>query len=290
MPILNAATLKPTLEAFTKLVDTPDVTEGDVQAFMEDHSELIPTPLMLGHDLHFRSIISKFNVNAPRIPDLVYLTKNTGYWRLVLVELERPQKQLFTKAARGQFHSDTNAAIDQIEDWKLRVNTHLPSIRESLIPITYPSKFRTHPMEVEYVLIIGRNPVGKFTPERSGRIHTLQKERHITLITYDSIIRMAHVGNNNIGRPKNILSHYRDKFRVKHANVRDTIMFGYLSPDDIELSQEQIEWYKSLGYDMDSWLKYKPLAINGKSTSFGNAMDEMLAPKPLPGTSQKGTP
>ena len=41
-------------------------------------------------------------------------------------------------------------------------------------------------------------------------------------------------------------------------------MFAYLSPDDIEVSPEQIAFYKSRGYDMKAWRNYERLIVNDK--------------------------
>src|SRR4051812_29642590 len=86
------------LREFEALLATPGVREKTIQKFMESHSELIPIPRLRGHGLHFDVVLSEFNLQTSRIPDFAYLTKNSAYWELVLVELERPSKKLFLKS------------------------------------------------------------------------------------------------------------------------------------------------------------------------------------------------
>jgi hypothetical protein len=264
MPKTDAAVLSDILTGFKTLLDTPSVTEGAVQDYMEQHSELIPLPLLLGHDLHMDSVISKFELDRCRVPDFAYLTKNTSHWRLVAIELERPEKSIFTQAERAKFTAETDEALAQIQDWKLHVAKHIEDIRRRLSPLLRPYHFRDNIIDVQYALIIGRGPHVPYTEEQKGRLFHLQKENSITFMTYDSIIRMAEQGHQRIGYPKNILVHNRNGYRMKYAAVKYTHQFAWYGPDVLELSSDQIQWYKDLGYDMDAWLRGEPLCINCK--------------------------
>jgi hypothetical protein len=51
---------------------------------------------------------------------------------------------------------------------------------------------------------------------------------------------------------------------MKYAADKNTHIFGWYGPDVLELSGEQVRWYKDLGYDMDAWLRGESLSINGK--------------------------
>ena len=102
MPKTEPSVLAEIIKGFKTVLDIPDVSEGTVQDYMEQHSEIVPLPSLLGHDLHMGCVISKFELDRCRVPDLAYLTKNTAYWRLVAIELERPEKTIFTQAERGE--------------------------------------------------------------------------------------------------------------------------------------------------------------------------------------------
>ena len=66
---------------------TPGVTEGPVQDYMEQHSELIPLPSLLGHDLHMGCVISKFELDRCRVPDL---TRVASVWSTSVVRPPPP--------------------------------------------------------------------------------------------------------------------------------------------------------------------------------------------------------
>lgn len=52
-------------------------------------------PFLLNHQLHFGAVISQFRIDTTLTADFCYLTKSTGNWWLVLVEVERPDIPLF---------------------------------------------------------------------------------------------------------------------------------------------------------------------------------------------------
>jgi hypothetical protein len=264
MPTIDPETLASAVSNFKTLLDRPDVLEGEIQTFLEDNTALIPLPHLLGHDLHMGCIISKFELDRCRVPDFAYLTKNSGFWRLVLVELERPQKSIFTQATRAKFHGDTQEAIAQIEDWKNRVKTNMKDVRELLTPLMVPTLFRKNQMEVKYVLIIGRNESGQCSAEESGRLHRLEEEGHITLMTYDTIIRLKEHQLQRVGYLKNILVHRRNAYRMKALNRDSTHLLSWYGPDDIELSPDQMQWFRDRDYDIDAWLRREPLILDGK--------------------------
>jgi len=244
---------------FVSLIDRADVTEADVQRYLEEHSELIPTPFLLGHDLHGTAIISKFEIDRDKKVDLAYLTKNTAYWQAVFVELERPQKQLFIDNPNPDFHSDTRAAIAQIEYWKGLVKDHLEVVRRRLFPLLVPRHFCNNPIQAKYLLIIGRTPPGGYSQAHSARIKGLAEENNIQLCTYDSILRMGP--GHGIGYKKNILVHDRDAFRFKHIHTSDTDMLAYHLPNELGVSEEQKRWLTGQGLDMNAWSRGQRLVL-----------------------------
>jgi hypothetical protein len=264
MPASDPSVIANVVSQFQALLQRPEVIEGEIQTFMEDHSELIPLPHLLGHDLHMGCVISKFELNRCRKPDFAFLTKNTGNWGLVLIELERPQKTLFTQAEHVDFHHETRAAINQIEDWKTGIDENFEHVRRMLMPLLTPPDFRSNPLQVHYLLVIGRNPGGRYTAEQRGRLRRLEDESKVTLITYDSIIRMMEHQTWRVGYTKNILVHHRNSYRLKKAHTASTQMFAWYRPDEIDVPDELIAWFKGHGYDMDAWLKGEQLVLNGK--------------------------
>lgn len=81
------------IERFKHKLDDISLNENHIQNFLEENTELISTPFLLNHHLHFNSIITKFKISDGLISDFAFLTKSTDFWHLVLVELEDPKKK-----------------------------------------------------------------------------------------------------------------------------------------------------------------------------------------------------
>jgi hypothetical protein len=251
-------------EQFRLLIDRPDVTEPEIQRFMEQHSELIPTPYRLNHDLYAEGILSKFELDRDKKVDLAFLTKSSAEWRLVLIELERPQKQLFIETPYTDFHSDTRYAISQIEDWKSFVESHPQELRRRIEPFMRPRQFRDNPIGVKYLLVIGRHPAPTYNREQSARLKRLCEESSIQMITYDSMLRMQP--SYGIGHKKNIFSHDRSGYKFKHVHTEHTGIFGWHRHDELGISPDQIAWFESRGFDMQAWRRGELLSFNGRRT------------------------
>jgi hypothetical protein len=251
-----------TMKSFVAFVSQEDVKESAIQQYMEEHTECIPIPDLLGHDLQWNAVFSQFEIDRDKIADFAYITKNTAEWRVVFIELERPQKKLFIEAPNVDFHMQTRRAIAQIESWKNYIEARPEEVRRRFSPLMQlGSAWDQNPVEYRYLLVIGRNPKGCFSSQESARISRLSRESAIRLLTYDSILRMQ--GRHGVGRRKNIFAHFRSTFRIKRAQA-DTNLFAHFLPHEIHLEQDQIAWFESRGYDMKAWLAGEYLQVNAK--------------------------
>jgi hypothetical protein len=266
------------------------VTEGQIQAFMEQNTEVIPTPLLLGHDLQWNCVISQFEIDRANIADFAYITKNSGQWRFVFVEMERPQKRLFVDEPHVDFHRDTRQAIAQIEGWRSFAERNQETIVKRLAPLMQPREFWDNPIEIQYVLVIGRKPERTFpTPEHSGRVKRLAQDSRIHLCTYDSILRMGR--SQGIGARKNVLSHWKSSYAIKVAQA-DTNIFGWYDDGQISIADEQAAWFKARGYDMDAWRNGERLVVNHKlpDSRMGEVFDEIIRDREEAAKKAAGTP
>lgn len=249
---------------FLEELNKSDASEYSLQPFLEEHSELIPLVYLQNHHLHFDAIVSKFAFDLDKRTDFAYLTKSSAKWWLVCIELEHPQKKVFTRAPVVKFHSDTESAIAQIEDWKDHIKRFPDRVRDRLRPLMEPRMLADNPLSCKFVLVIGRNQRGRWTPKQAGALERLAEERKIELLTYDSLARMLRHKRNHV--PKNILTQSRDKFVIRSAQVHLTNTFGWLGPDSIELSPSAENYYRGEGYDIDSWKSGELLRFNLKET------------------------
>jgi hypothetical protein len=251
------------IEHFKVNLDDASLTENDIQRFLEENTELIPTPFLLNHHLHFNSIISKFKISDGLISDFAFLTKSSDFWNLVLVELEDPKKRIFTSNNEQiNFHSDFNHAMDQITEWKGYIEQNSEEIRRRIDPIRVPLNDR--PIRFKYVLIYGRNSE-KENDHRRTRMFAQKTNDDVRVMTFDSLISEYTLAQYRYG--KMILSHWREGYKVKSVPTNlDTSIFAYLTPAKLKLELEEKMPLIQQGYEIEKWEKGSFLSYNSKYT------------------------
>lgn len=245
---------------FKKMLDDVNTKENDIQGFLEIHSQLIPTPFLLGHSLHFNSVISKFKLSGNYITDFAYMTKCTDYWNLVLIELEDSHKRIFTNNRKNTyFHNEFNHAYDQITSWKNYIEQNKESVLKKITKLKLP--IRHTPIRVKYVLIIGRNS-DKNTEEKTN-MFAQKSNDEVKVMTYDSIISMYKY--SELSTNKMILSHWKEGFKIKYVpDNLDTSIFAFVKPEYLDIGIEETKKLIAQDYQMDRWKQGYPLMCNSK--------------------------
>jgi hypothetical protein len=138
----------------------------------------------------------------------------------------------------------------------------MEEIVRRLRPLLLPHEFLENPIDIKHVLIIGRNPLGKYpSTAHSGRLKRLLEESGVQLLTFDSILRMGPA--QAIGRRKNVLRHSGSRFAFKVAQA-DTNLFSAFDKNELGVSDEQMTWFAARGYDMKAWQAGELLRVNDK--------------------------
>ena len=185
---------KPDAIAFENLLNDAEKNENDIQEFLEDHCEFLVTPWLLNHQLHLNCVISKFQIGE-RTADFAYLTKSSDKWFLVLVEIERPDKRLFTDSSKHVGMSAAlNEALAQTNVWREYWDEHQSEVRERLRPILVPLGMARNRIELRRVLIIGRSDEKDQNEKRRDRIATTEKDQQIEILTFDTLLRQYRNG------------------------------------------------------------------------------------------------
>lgn len=266
---------------FIEVLDDEARNENDIQKYLEKNSELIPLPILAGHQLHNSVVISKFQLSQGFITDFAYLTKCSDHWKLVLIEIEDAKKKLFVKNDETiNFSAEFNHAYDQILSWKAYVDENKPKVKEKLIKLLEPKQMQFLPLKVNYVLVIGRNKE-KSNSERKTIMFDQKNTSDIIVKTYDSII--SEYLNRAYVIHKIILSPWKDKgFKVKVVPNGDveTLLFSFLTPDDLKVNEEAKMQLEKQGYFMDSWFDGYLLTEDGKCDK--RTKCEMLLPNSIP--------
>lgn len=246
------------IKNFKKVLNAENTKESDVQTFLEKNSKLIPLPFKLNHQLHFNAIISKFKISDAYITDFAYLTKSTDFWEFVLIELEDPNKRIFAKKGDNYvFHYNFNNAYDQITSWKAYIENNFESVTKKVNSLRKP--LSRNSIRYKYVLVIGRND--EKNSEIKKRLIAQKSNDNIRVMTYDSLISTYQYG---IPKPKIILSHWKEGYKIKYLNTYDTSLFAYVSPDFLKVSKKHKKILIEEGFDIEAWEEGQFLAYNNK--------------------------
>jgi hypothetical protein len=254
------------VDEFKKVLDSAPPKgrqkEQVVQDFLEQHSELIPTPNLLNHHLHFESVISKFPLGTELTTDYVYITKSSDTWRITLVELEKPEKPIFTSDMhKATTSAQFNAALNQVRSWKYFLSENQAEVLRRLEPLLQPTSMRRNPTEFNYQLIIGRSADKNATLERKKAIRGLIDETGIEIMTFDQLLDRYQ---NDQRYQKLILRLTGMRYEFKHMHFLPSQILSYVGPDSLALSQEEIQQLNADGYEMDKWGNGELLTYNWK--------------------------
>lgn len=249
------------------------VNESTMQDFLERHAALIPTPFLLNHGLHFDAFISKLPIGS-RFCDLAYLTKSSDEWWVVLLELENPHKKLFKgDVDHAEFTADFTQALQQIKDWKTYISDYKNNVINTIQRLLQP--LSENKVSFKYVLVMGSR---EETLVSKARRRALAEENRggIKILTYETILS-DYMRESKLVPPADRLIltlHDSNRFKIKYIPIVNseqddnisfnTMIFSYLTPEDIKLTDKQIAILNAGGYDMDNWLKGKPLSVNNK--------------------------
>lgn len=236
--------------------------EQVVQDFLEQHTELILTPNRLNHHLHFQSVISKFPLGTELTTDYVYITKSSDVWRITFVELESPDKRIFTgDLKKTNTTAEFNAALNQVRSWKHFLEENKGEVVRRLEPLLQPISMRRNPIEFCFQLIIGRSEEKNLSAERKKHFRGLINETEVEILTFDKLVDWY---KNDQRYKKLILRLSGNQYAFKHMDFEPTQILSYLGPDRLSLSIEQFERLKAAGYEMDKWNKGDLLTYNSK--------------------------
>jgi hypothetical protein len=244
---------------YLKLISNPKTLEPALQTFLEQHSELIPTPFELGHHIRYDSFITKFPLDNSLITDFVYLTKDSGSWRVVLVEIERANIKLYTNdpivaTPTAQF----TKRLAQIEKWQSFVQKNSEQLKAKLAPLMKWG--RNNPIKYKYVLIVGRN--SSLNNETKADNFYQKSNNHIKIITHDSIISWFKAGTS---KRRNIMQLKAGHYTYKYLTCPCFHTFNTLTSSDLLLKEKHEKRLKRHGFEILKWKNGERLDPLGKA-------------------------
>lgn len=241
--------------------------ENEVQLYLESNSNLLPVNnWLLGHQVHCSMIVTKYKFGNEYISDFAYLTKCSDEWYIVFIEIENPQKAIFTKG--NQFTADFNHAYEQVQSWEryLKDSSNRLKVLNSFRSIRHPFIMLDSNVTFKYLLIYGRGNERDKSEETKNKF--LQKKTSdIRVCTFDSIKSVTTMfPRYMVLSPKG-----DDKFKVKFVpsdyDRRDQGFFARYKAENIIVEGECLKQLIDLGYDMNSWQNGESLTSKGKRVS-----------------------
>jgi hypothetical protein len=176
------------LKEFADLLDRQE-REQEYQAALEATPRLIPQEFVQNHGVHFSLIFRKLRLAENYTTDFFYLSKSSGDWNAVFIEIEKPSSRYF-KDGCDEFHPDFLAGLSQINRWRAWLQTpgnadHMFS--ETLEPIWHPHPMRRNPRFYKFVLVTGRRSEYQNDDRKSRLINGVERE-DFKIISYDSLL------------------------------------------------------------------------------------------------------
>ena len=169
----------------------PTPTERSVQCFLEKHPAMLPGAFNItgnesGHSPSYDAVITQAvlpSYNA-RIPDFLWISRNSAEVQPVLIEIEAPSKKWFT--ANGLPTANYTQAMNQISDWKAWFNVpHNVEAFQSFYGLEREN-WRRRRFRPAYVLIYGRRSEADASPDTTSR-RSVGNADDIATMTYDRL-------------------------------------------------------------------------------------------------------
>ena len=252
------------IRQFEELIDAVPASENALQDFLEKHTEFLVTPFLRhNQSISLNCIISKLKV-GPWNTDFVYLSKSTDGWNLILVELKRPDKQLFHKKSLHLTpHGDFNKALAQIQSWRDEWDKNPEELLRALRPLLVPVSLERPSITAYYVMIIGRKEQYVHDDAKRRRLDSYRGSHNLQVMTFDTLLDNYKAGG---GRKLFVLSPHARGYRLKYMDSDYTTLFGQVGEQSLVVSKVFEKRLKAQGYDMDSWRKGKSLSSGTKRT------------------------
>lgn len=173
---------------YAKLIDNSYI-EQVYQDFLEEYPEFIPREFVQHHGVHAGLVLRKVRFGNELVSDFVYLSKSSGDWNVVLVELEKPQSKYF-KDDRGTLHPDFLKGLHQIGQWRAwfqSTQNKAYFVDTTLGFLRVPLRMRSNPCHMKFVLVTGRAAESRENELKRG-IVTANEQADFKILSYDSLL------------------------------------------------------------------------------------------------------
>lgn len=225
--------MEQTLKDFAELLERTE-REQAYQAFLETHPRMVPQEFVQNHGVHFSLIFRKLRLAENYTTDFFFLSKSSGDWNAVFVEIEKPSSQYF-KDGTDEFHPDFLAGLSQIDRWRawfLTPGNKEHIFNETLEPIWHPTGMRRNPTFCKFVLVTGRRSEYE-NDDRKSRLITAVERDDFKILSYDSLLDGASSNQD-------VYMAIRENSRIKivTSDFVNEMPLGWIDPARLEISTQ----------------------------------------------------
>lgn len=190
---------------WNSLLNSPECNEKLVHQFLVKHPSMVPGAFSVtgpsGHSPFPRAVLSESPLSGVgmRVPDFIWLAKDSGNLTPVFIEIESPRKRWFTK--HDVPTSDLSQAMNQLAQWQAWLNQS-ENVAVFCRGFEIPEYLiRHHTFRPEFVLIYGRRK--EFDDRPQLRRLRAQFEKHGQVVMTFDRLYPARDCSNYISATKN---------------------------------------------------------------------------------------
>lgn len=200
-----------------------ELNSGQVEQYFQEMLEQYPILVPGIDDAHHGPVgsivVSKYPFGSNFISDFAYATANSAYIRITFVEIEKPDKRIFTKM--DEFSADFNHSIMQVTDWKSWCDQNRQYVMNAWQHVISECGYAQQHIVFGCILVFGRRYMTTKSPSTLRRwtdnVSRYEKS-DIQIMTYDRLgDNLLTLPNSSFAKNRLVVCRYSDeRFVVKH--------------------------------------------------------------------------
>ena len=171
---------------FEKFLRTAS-SEAQLQYFFETNPILIPGLYDLHNGPKGNVVISKLRLADEYVTDFAFISENSAFCQITLVEIESPRVQIF-RNSDGLFTAEFSRALQQPRDWHQWCAQHPTQLKETFRRIYHRNLFRFQRVMIRCVLVAGRRVQVERSARRQERWAGANCDPSVVVMTYDRVL------------------------------------------------------------------------------------------------------
>lgn len=171
--------------AYLELLDQ-NLDEQTYQSFIETNTRLVPRDFVLNHGIWCDLVFRKLPLGRDYVCDFAFLTKGSMQWRLVLIEIKRPDMRFFRRSTL-KLHSQFTDAIEQLSNWRSVLSRDPAGFARGTLSsvMTFPQKDDF--VDVRFILVYGRRSEYENDLRRKAKI-AKHAPPDVSIMSFDSLV------------------------------------------------------------------------------------------------------